>query len=55
LEELEVGVRYVKKLCIVPGVYKFVIGGSEGACYKGFLRGVMIFGECGDGEYEFEL
>jgi len=55
LEILEVGVRYVKKLCIVPGVYKFVIGGSEEACYKGFLRGVMIFEECVDGEYEFEL
>eukprot|EP00985_Skeletonema_marinoi_P016652 scaffold8993_cov207-Skeletonema_marinoi.AAC.8 len=55
LEILEVGVRYVKKLCIVPGVYKFVIGGSDGACYKGFLRGVMIFEECVDGEYEFEL
>eukprot|EP00984_Skeletonema_dohrnii_P006055 scaffold2141_cov223-Skeletonema_dohrnii-CCMP3373.AAC.3 len=55
LEELEVGVKYVKKLCVVPGAYKFVITKSEGACYKGFLKGKKIFGDCDDGEYEFEF
>jgi len=55
LEELEVGVKYVKKLCVVPGVYKFVVTKSDGACYKGFLKGKKIFGECGNGEYEFEF
>ena len=55
LEELQVGVKYVKKLCVVPGAYKFVVAKSEGACYKGFLKGKKIFGECGNGEYEFEF
>eukprot|EP00986_Skeletonema_menzelii_P008136 scaffold3353_cov144-Skeletonema_menzelii.AAC.11 len=54
-QELEVGVNYVKKLCVLPGMYKFVVKESDGACYNGFFRGVTIFGECGDGEYEFEF
>jgi hypothetical protein len=52
---LTVGTMYVKKLCILPGKYKFVIKESEEACYNGFLRGGLIFEECGDGEYDFEF
>jgi len=52
---LEVGTNYRNKLCVLPGKYKFVIKQSEEACYDGFLRGNMIFDECGDGEYDFEF
>ena len=53
---LQVGAKYVDKLCVIPGKYKFVISESEGACYTGFLRGGIIFDKCdGDGEYEFEF
>jgi len=50
-----IGTSYVKRLCVLPGKYKFVIVNSEEACYDGYLRGSLMFEECGDGEYDFEV
>jgi hypothetical protein len=54
LQEFKVGTNYIKKLCVLPGSYKFVVKKSNGACYKGFFRGNRIFKNCGNGEHEFE-
>ena len=52
---LTIGERYISKLCVVRGKYKFVAEEVEDACYSGFFKGVNIFEECGDGEYDFEF
>ena len=54
-QELSAGENYIKKLCVLPGAYKFVVKKSSGACYKGFFRGNRIFKNCGNGEHEFEF
>jgi hypothetical protein len=53
-QELSAGENYIKKLCVLPGAYKFVVKESNGACYEGFFRGNSIFENCGDGEHDFE-
>ncbi len=49
-----IGAAYVKKVCVLPGKYKFVVTESADACYTGFFKGIRIFDDCGDGEYAFE-
>ncbi len=49
-----IGATYVKKVCVLPGKYKFVVRESADACYNGFFKGVVIFDDCGDGEYAFD-
>jgi PBP1b-binding outer membrane lipoprotein LpoB len=53
-QELSAGENYIKKLCVLPGSYKFVVKESNGACYEGFFRGNSIFENCGNGEHDFE-
>ena len=54
VQELSSGENYIKKLCVLPGAYKFVVKESNGACYEGFFRGNSIFENCGNGEHDFE-
>jgi hypothetical protein len=54
-DPLSIGTNYIKKLCVLPGKYKFEVKESEDACYNGMFRGSVIFEECGDGDYAFEF